>query len=119
MHILLVDDETGFVEALAERLTLRGFEPTVAFDATGAIAILRDECFAALVLDLRLPDASGVSVLDFARKHCPDMAVHMLTGHGSDQDREICMDKGAVSFINKPVGVDRLAAMLRGGEDGP
>ncbi len=114
MRILLVDDEVGFVEALAERLHLRGFKPAVAFDAAGAIQTLDAEPFEAMVLDLRLPDASGMKVLRHARKNCPEMPVHMLTGHGSDQDRKICLALGAVSFINKPIGADKLATILRG-----
>lgn len=117
MRILLVDDEVGFVEALAERLLLRGFTPAVVFDAAQAVRALEAEPFEAMVLDLRLPDASGMKVLRHARKHCPDMPVHVLTGHGSDQDREVCMKLGAVSFINKPVGVERLTLVLRGEEE--
>ncbi len=117
MRVLLVDDEVGFVEALAERLLLRGFSPAVAFDAAQAVKALDTEPFEAMVLDLRLPDASGIKVLRHAMKHCPDMPVHMLTGHGSDQDRERCMNLGAVSFFNKPVSVVRLALLLRGEEE--
>lgn len=116
MRILLVDDEAGFVEALAERLALRGFEPAVAFDAGQALAALEAEPFEAMVLDLRLPDRSGTHVLRLARDRYPDMKVHMLTGHGSDEDRALCLELGAVSFINKPVGVDELAGILRPGK---
>lgn len=118
MRVLLVDDEVGFVEALAERLLLRGFSPAVAFDAAQAVRALEAEPFEAMILDLRLPDASGLKVLRHARKHCPDMPVHMLTGHGSDQDRELCTKMGAVSFINKPIGVEKLALVLRGEKGG-
>ncbi|MFH1913034.1 MAG: response regulator [Pseudomonadota bacterium] len=118
MRVLLVDDEIGFVEALAERLLLRGFRPVVALDATQALRALEAESFDAMVLDLRLPDASGTDVLRHARRHCPGMAVHMLTGHGTDQDRELCMGLGAVSFVNKPIGAEKLALLLRGGEEG-
>lgn len=114
MRILLVDDERGFVEALAERLRLRGFDPELAHDAAGAISAISAEPFEACVLDLRLPDASGVSVLRHARQTRPEMRVHMLTGHGNDQDRELCLGKGAVSFLHKPIAVDTLAAILRG-----
>jgi len=114
MRILLVDDEVGFVEALAERLLLRGFRPVVALDGTQALRALDVETFDAIVLDLRLPDASGADVLRHARKRCPATAVHVLTGHGTDQDRELCLGLGAVSFINKPVGVEKLARLLRG-----
>ncbi|WP_285907685.1 response regulator [Pseudodesulfovibrio pelocollis] len=117
MRILLVDDEFGFVEALAERLLLRGFRPVVALDASQALRALEAESFDAMVLDLRLPDGSGADVLRHARRHCPAMAVHMLTGHGTDQDRELCMGLGAVSFINKPVSVEKLALLLRGEEE--
>ncbi|MUM76028.1 response regulator [Pseudodesulfovibrio sp. F-1] len=117
MRILLVDDEVGFVEALAERLLLRGFRPVVALDATQALRTLEAESFDAMVLDLRLPDANGAEVLRHARRHCPAMSVHVLTGHGTDLDRELCLGLGAVSFINKPIGVEKLALLLRGEEE--
>ncbi len=118
MNILLVDDERGFVEALAERLALRGFVASVAYDAASAISMVNGQSFDAMVLDLRLPDASGLKVLRHVRQNCPQTPVHVLTGHGAGRDRDVCLKVGAVSFLNKPVSVDQLAAILRNEEDG-
>jgi CheY-like chemotaxis protein len=65
-----------------------------------------------VILDLRLPDLYGTEVLTRIKQCRPETAVIILTGHGTEKDREQCMAHGAHSFINKPLDIDRLIAIM-------
>jgi DNA-binding response OmpR family regulator len=66
-----------------------------------------------VILDLRLPDLYGTEVLTRIKAQCrPETAVIILTGHGTEKDREQCMARGAHSFMNKPLDIDRLVAIM-------
>ncbi len=112
-----MDDEAWYVDALAQRLDLRGFRAEVAFDGRSGLRRLGEQPFDAMVLDLKLPDMSGLEVLCLARRQWPELRVLILTGHGSDAERQACLERGAEAFINKPIRTEELAALLRGEEE--
>lgn len=111
-HILIVDDERRYADMLARRLALRGLTCTVRYDGRTALDIIAREEFQMVILDLQLPDLYGTQVLAQIRKHRPETAVIILTGHGTEKDREQCMAQGAHSFMNKPLDIDRLVAIM-------
>lgn len=115
--ILLIDDEVSFVTALAERLELRGFAPTVAHDGPTGINALENGEFAVMVLDLRMPDMDGVEVLERLRERGRTVPTVILTGHGTQEDHDRCAELGCVAFFNKPVNIEVLASTLREAAD--
>ena len=110
--ILIVDDEQRYADMLARRLKLRGLTCDVCYDGRTAIDLHASEPFALVILDLRLPDLYGTEVLTRIKQCRPATEVVILTGHGTDRDREQCMDCGAHAFLNKPVDIDRLVAIM-------
>jgi DNA-binding NtrC family response regulator len=110
--LLIVDDEQRYADMLAKRLGLRSLTCKVCYDGRTAIEIIKREPFPVVILDLRLPDIYGTEVLTRIKQCRPETAVIILTGHGSEKDREQCMAHGAHSFINKPLEIDRLLAMV-------
>lgn len=111
--VLLVDDEATYVQAMAERLALRGFAPSVACSGEDALRSIAREQPSAMVLDLRMPGMDGLEVLRQVRERFPGTRVVILTGHGTDKDREECVTLGAAAFFNKPIGIEILAQALR------
>jgi DNA-binding response OmpR family regulator len=100
---------------LARRLALRGLRCKVCYDGQTAIDIAAQEGFPMVILDLRLPDLYGTEVLTQIKAcQSPETAVIILTGHGTEKDRQQCMDRGAHSFMNKPLDIDRLVAIMAG-----
>jgi DNA-binding NtrC family response regulator len=65
-----------------------------------------------VILDLRLPDRYGSEVLSQIKTISPETQVIILTGHGTEKDRQQCMALGAHSFMNKPLDIDRLLAIM-------
>jgi DNA-binding response OmpR family regulator len=113
IKLLLVDDEEGFVTTLAERLGLRGIEPRVALDGARALELIEEDEPEVMVLDLRMPGMSGTEVLREVKSRWPAIRVIMLTGHGSDAERETCMGLGAAAYHKKPLDIEELLDSIR------
>jgi two-component system, OmpR family, response regulator CpxR len=112
LKILLVDDEKEFVDALAERLSVRGFDVAVAYDGAVAIDSIKREAsdggYGAVVLDLFMPKLGGLEVLKKARQFGNNTQFIILTGHGMENDRDEALRLGAYSFLSKPVDINTL-----------
>jgi two-component system response regulator CpxR len=111
--ILLVDDEREFVQTLSERLIMRDMGSVVAYDGESALSMVDDEEPEVMILDLKMPGIDGIEVLRKVKTSRPDIEVIILTGHGSEADREICMGLGAFAYLHKPVDIDLLSATLK------
>jgi DNA-binding response OmpR family regulator len=112
LKVLLVDDEEELVQALSERLRLRGFDVVVALSGEQALSILQETAPDLMVLDLKMPGIDGMDVLRTARQVTPQVQVIMLTGHGSEKDREAAMRLGVFDYLQKPVDITELVAAL-------
>ena len=110
--ILIVDDERRYADMLARRLQLRGMVCKVCYDGRTAIDCVQQDFYPMVILDLRLPDLYGTEVLKRMKSCRPEIAVIILTGHGTEMDREQCMAVGAHAFMNKPLDIDRLLAIM-------
>lgn len=101
-RLLLVDDESGFVRVLGNRLERRGFFVLRATSGTEAIRLLRHEEVDVAILDLKMEDMDGMEVLKIFRRMAPETAVIMLTGHGSEEARKEALETGASGYLTKP-----------------
>ncbi len=108
INLLLVDDEQAYVNILARRLERKGFQVKVANNGTQAIQLARIEDFDVAVLDLKMDDMDGIEVLKIFKKMVPDMAVIMLTGHGSEQAARDGIKFGAFDYLTKPCDFEDL-----------
>jgi two-component system, OmpR family, response regulator CpxR len=115
--VLLVDDERDFVQTLSERLIMRDMGSAVAYDGESALTMIRDEEPEVMILDLRMPGIDGMEVLRQVKTTNPDIEVIVLTGHGTEKDRELCMELGAFAFLHKPVDIGVLSRTLMEAND--
>ncbi len=113
--VLLVDDEKDFVEALAERLKLRGFSIMVCFDGEEAINKIKEAAVDVVILDVQMPGLDGVSTLREIKQLAPLIEVIMLTGHGTVQTAIDGMKLGAYDYIFKPVKNEDLVDKINKG----
>ena len=109
IKVLLVDDETSFVEALGRRLTLRQFVVHQANDAETAMTRLADNPnIDVVVLDVKMPGTDGLTAIkDIKRKH-PMVEVILLSGHANLEASVGGMALGAFDYLLKPVRLDEL-----------
>src|SRR6476646_11001456 len=110
--VLVVEDEADLRELVADSLTKEGF--VVAEAPTGAEAMERLKAFAydALVVDLKLPDADGMDILDAAISRYPEMFVIVMTGFGGVNEAVQAIKKGAIDFLIKPFQLTQLTRVL-------
>ena len=111
-RVLLVDDETDFVEALSARLEVRGMLVESAASGPEAITKVKALRFDAVVLDLAMPGMDGIETLRELRAILPDVQAILLTGQGSLKQGIEAMKLGAIDFLEKPVSLDVLLAKI-------
>jgi DNA-binding NtrC family response regulator len=109
--ILVVDDEPLIRYALNDRLTADGYRVVEAESAAGAIAKSRDGVDL-VVLDYKLPDGDGLSVLRKIKEHDPDTLVILLTAHQSVELAVEAMKQGAYHYANKPFNLDEISILV-------
>ncbi len=111
--VLLVDDEREFVQTLSERLLMRDMGSAVAYDGESALKLVNDDEPEVMILDLKMPGIDGIEVLKRVKETRPEIEVIILTGHGSEADRKVCMDLGAFAYLQKPVDIAVLTDTLK------
>ncbi len=121
-RVLVVDDEPQIVRGLKVILRDAGYEVETAADKEGALAVLSSRPPEALVLDLVLPDGSGVEVCRELRKWS-QLPILVLSAVGDEREKVKALDAGADDYVTKPFGTEELlarlrAVMRRGGDDG-
>lgn len=112
-RVLLVDDERDLAQTLSERLEMRDMGSAVAYDGASALQMVEEDDPEVMIIDLKMPDIDGLEVLRKVKQTRPQIEVIILTGHGSDADKEQCMRLGAFGYLQKPVDIDKLSEMLK------
>ncbi len=110
--VLLVDDEKEYVETLSERLVTRNVGSYAVFDGQEALEFIDGDQPDVMVLDLKMPGINGIEVLKQTKKSNPNIEVIILTGHGSEADRETCMNLGAFAYLQKPADIEKLSSTI-------
>jgi DNA-binding response OmpR family regulator len=113
VRLLLVDDEEGYVNVLANRLTRRGMAVTKTYSGSEAIRQARRHDFDVAVIDLKMEDMDGIEVLKILKKMDPCLMVIMLTGHGSEKAAKEGLASGAFDYLTKPCELDELLAKIK------
>lgn len=113
IRLLLVDDETAYVDVLANRLRKRGFVVVKAYSGTEGIQSMRQHEFDVAVLDLKMADMDGIEVLKIFKLMDPRMQVIMLTGHGSAAACKQGLEHGAFDYLMKPCELDDLVKKIQ------
>jgi two-component system, OmpR family, response regulator RegX3 len=110
--ILLVEDERAITDPLAEALEREGFNPAVAGSAAEALEKAQGQAPNLVLLDIGLPDGSGLDVCRELRKRS-EVPIIMLTARGSEADRVAGLELGADDYIVKPFSAREVMARVR------
>ncbi len=113
IKLLIVDDEIQFLNALAQRLEIRGFHVTKATNGAEALQAAGSEKFDLALLDLKMPGLDGKEVLQLLKKEHKYLEVIILTGHGSLDSAVECTKLGAYGYLPKPYELENLIKILK------
>jgi two-component system KDP operon response regulator KdpE len=111
-RVLVVDDEPQLLRALRINLSVRGYEVCTAATGTEALHAAADAKPDVVILDLGLPDMSGIEVITGLRGWL-SVPIIVLSARTDSSDKVRALDAGADDYVTKPFGMDEFLARLR------
>jgi two-component system alkaline phosphatase synthesis response regulator PhoP len=106
--ILLVEDEENLHTTLKLNLELEGYEVTSAFDGLAAMKAVKEEYFDLIIMDIMLPEADGITVIQNIRLTNSDVPILILSAKNHSEDRVMGLKKGADDYLTKPFNLEEL-----------
>ncbi len=113
MRVLVADDEKNIRESIAEYVSSEGIDCAAAADGAAAQALLEEEAFDCLILDLRMPKMDGLALLSWLRESGPSVPVIVISAYGDVRDAVQAMKLGARDYLVKPFDPEELMMRLR------
>src|ERR1700743_931628 len=113
INVLVVDDEAVLAEMVSMALRYEGWNIATAGDGAAALESARSQRPDAVVLDVMLPDMSGLDVLRKLREESPQLPVLLLTAKDAVEDRIAGLTAGGDDYVTKPFSLEELVARLR------
>ena len=108
-NVLLVDDESEFVETFSERLAMRHLDILKAFSGEEALQVLeKHQDIEVVILDVKMPGMDGIETLEEIKKNYPLVEVIMLSGHADVESAIDGMKQGAYDYLMKPCDMDQI-----------
>jgi len=111
-HVLIVDDERPVLMTLEALLKRHGYQVDTASTAAQGLKVLKSKSPTLVLLDLRLPDADGLEMLDRIKNELPAVQVIILTAHDSLHNAIESIKRGAFHFISKPYAPEELLSLV-------
>lgn len=111
IEVLVVDEEPEILELTATFLERESdrIEVTTEQSAPAAVERITDEAFDAVVSDLKMPEMDGLELLASVRETVPGLPVFILSGAGTEEDRQRAAEAGASGYVQKRAGVEHYA----------
>ena len=111
--VLIVDDEQGMRDFLKILLEKEGHKVITANRGTKALEILETKDIELVISDIRMPEMSGIELLEVIKEKSPEMPMIMITAFASPDDAVIAMKNGAFDYISKPFNVEEIISVIR------
>jgi len=111
--LLIVDDDEDMLETLSDILQEKGYRTETAKTGEKAITKAKERLFDIALIDLRLPDVTGIELLRTFRKKHPTMMNIIITGHSTLQNAVDALNLGANAYIMKPIDPERLDQVIK------
>ncbi len=112
-HILIVDDEPDLLELLELTLLKMGLDVTRATSVTSAREQLLKRKYDLCLTDMKMPDGSGMHVVEFIASRKLDIPVAVMTAYASTENAVAALKAGAFDYLHKPVSLDDLRSLVK------
>ena len=110
--VLVVDDDAGMVETLADILEARHYRVGTAESGASAVAMVRDDRYDVVLMDIQMPGLNGVEALKAMRALAPDVSVIMMTAFTRHELVEEARRQTALAVLAKPLDIDRVLRLI-------
>ena len=111
-RILIVDDNEGSRKTLSLIFNKKGFKTKTAGTGKEALRLVRKEHFNVIILDIKLPDIEGIDLIYPLKELNSDIEIIMITAYGTLETAVRALNEGASAFINKPLNIDEVTAII-------
>jgi DNA-binding NtrC family response regulator len=116
--ILVVDDDVSLSSNLQDILEAEGYRTAVALNAEAALNFCREKIFDLAIVDIYLPDISGIELTKELSSLSPEITFIIMTGYASlGSAIEVAGRRDIVAYVTKPVNIDNLLALIRVARD--
>ncbi len=112
--ILIVDDEPDIAEVLGDRLEANGFDVRIENSARGCYAAVEEEAPDLILMDIQMPEISGLEALVEMKKIHPEIPILMVSASTAKGASNEPIEKGAAGFVLKPFEPEELMAKING-----
>lgn len=112
-NVLVIDDDPMLRKTLCDILEAKGFEATSAKNGTEGLAISKQRFFNIAIIDLKLPDLSGLEVMNEIKGNAPSTETIILTGNATMDSAIEATNKGAFSYLVKPYDIEQLLLQIK------
>ena len=112
IRVLVVDDDEGHAQAVAESLERVGYECAVAGSGREGLRLIEEQEFDVVLTDLLMDDVGGMEVLAKAKRELPEAEVVILTGHNMAKAAVAAMQAGAATYLTKPLDINELRTVV-------
>ncbi|MCD6425002.1 MAG: hybrid sensor histidine kinase/response regulator [Anaerolineales bacterium] len=114
-RILVIDDEIGICEGVKRALELEGFQVKIALDGRSGLALVKENGFDLVLLDVKMPEISGLDLIGMIHQIDPEIICIMITGYATVEMAVSAIKQGAYDFLTKPFSVDILLLAVNQG----
>jgi DNA-binding NtrC family response regulator len=111
--VLVVDDDPGILETMADILDEMNFKVSTASDGYQAIEMMKSGSYDAVMMDVRMPGIDGIETLKRIKETKPDAKVILMTAYASQDMVLAARKEGASTVLYKPIDLDKIEALLR------
>ena len=119
-RLLILDDDTPLRSRLRRAMEMRGFDVVDAGSVNDGIELVRKTSPSFAILDMKLEDGTGLTLVPELRKKCADCRIVMLTGFGNIATAVAAVKAGALDYLPKPADPDQIyAALIQSGDGMP
>ena len=111
-NILIIDDEKEQAESIAESLTNVGYACSISVSGSNVLEIIRRDRIDVVITDLVMHDTDGMKILKKIKDKLPEIEVIVITGYGSVENAVTAMQKGAATYLLKPININHLRTVV-------
>ncbi|MBI2313281.1 MAG: sigma-54-dependent Fis family transcriptional regulator [Betaproteobacteria bacterium] len=111
--VLIVDDEADILELLELTLLKMGLNVERALRVQEALEHLKSRHYDLCLTDMRLPDGSGLDLVEYIGTHCSDLPVAVITAYGNAENAVAALKAGAFDYLSKPVSLEQLRTLVK------